>query len=162
MHTLPFHFQALLVWGVWERVYLQWPIRCNAGEARSKVTQMDSAAENVKHALWTQMRAHTHIRTHRDIKKEIAILTDMQWHESKITYGKSIKIDMSDLNACVCIQSFSKCVVFREDTGFPWGDSAVLWAWASHPVTMDHCIALSEGENMCMYVWVNERVFLHM
>lgn len=53
---------------------------------------------------------------------------------------------------CVCIFKAERvCCVFR---GFPWGDSAVLWAWASHPITMDHCLALTEGENMCMYVWI--------
>lgn len=57
---------------------------------------------------------------------------------------------------CVCaIVKLKECVGgLGEHRGFPWGDSAVLWAWASHPVTMDHCLALSEGKSMCMYVRV--------
>lgn len=69
------------------------------------------------------------------------------------------KMDMAAWNARVCVCKAKRvCCALKEDRGFPWGDSAVLWAWAAHPVTMDHCPALSKGENMCMLVWVYEYV----
>lgn len=65
-------------------------------------------------------------------------------------YDKAIKM-VCEMHVCVW-KAKIVCCTFREDTGFPWGDSAVLWAWASYPVTMDHCLTLSEDENMCMLV----------
>ena len=107
---------------------------------------MSSLSTSVIEAYW---QTHTDTQTHRFRSKErcwCANLIKQIWGVNQNGCGSA---------KCkgVRLQS-SKCI--KREHGFPWGDSAVLWAWASHPVTMDHCLALSKGENMCTCVslWV--------
>lgn len=112
-------------------------------EGRGTTTQ--SAAGNVKHRKNTNRNRHTHTHTQSIPHTKHKVASESAKHRNAINES------VLPISAR-CKTNVPRCVV--RCSSFTGGDSAVLQAWASHPVSMDHCATPCETVNTIVDVWV--------